>query len=211
MIATTAIVMVLIYRDGVSNQLGFRTFINCLISIGLTVIAVVAIPALFQLTYYSANRLLLQGAAERTLLVNEEKRQSGVEFGLSENTDVKSTGEFAIQLDWVKVPWYESFGYIIKSDGSNNAVWDTTFSTLDHIKEAQQKAIRSSAIAGRSDVTAFNDGMYITTDDLFDSVNIAFNFNAKGELRNLQLQNFNQQRNYMILLQRKNNVMMRLP
>lgn len=175
MVATAAVVIIAIYRDGVAGTLGVRTLVTSLSAIALTVIAVVGIPAIFQLTYYSANKLLLQNETQRILLANEEKRQGGAEVGITKVGTVESTGEFAIQLDWIKVPWYDELENILYS------------STLSNLQSAKLKAYQSSPVFNNSDVTVHNDGVYVTTDDLFDSVVIDYNFTASGDNRGLTL------------------------
>jgi len=182
MVATAAVIIISIYRDGVSGQLGLRTFLNSLIAIALTVSCIVVIPSVFQLTYYSANKFLLEEESMRILMVNEEKRQGGSEIGITKVNTVESTGEFALQLDWVTVPWYEELETILYD------------STLDNLQETKLKAYRESAIYNNTDITMYNDGAYVTTDNLFDSVNIDFTFNRSGPSRGLYLtQNNNQQ------------------
>lgn len=175
MVATAAVVIISVYRDGVSGQLGIRTFVTSLISIALTVMCVVGLPSIFQLTYYSANRALLQNESLRILMANEEKRQGGEEIGVTKVNTVDSTGEFALQLDWISVPWYEELEQILYS------------STLENLQETKLKAYKESPIYENPDVDAYNDGIYITTDSLFDSVVVDYNFTASGDNRGLRL------------------------
>jgi hypothetical protein len=175
MVATAAVIIIAIYRDGVSGQLGLRTVFTSLMAIALTVSCIVVVPAVFQLTYYSANKFLLGDEAMRILMVNEEKRQGGMEIGITQTNTVESNGEFALQLDWIKVPWYNEL---------ETMLYD---STLDNLQETKLEAYKTSAIYNNSDVTMYNDGAYITTDDLFDSVSIDFTFNSTSSQKGLYL------------------------
>lgn len=174
-VATAAVIIISIYRDGVSGTLGPATIGKALMAIALTVSVVVVIPSVFQLTYYSANKALLDDEALSILMVNEEKRQGGIEIGVTKTNTVESNGEFALQLDWISVPWYEQLEKIIYG------------STLDNLQEVKQKAYEESPIYNNSDVTVYNDGVYVTTDSLFDSVLVDFDFLAKGSSRSLKL------------------------
>lgn len=175
MVATAAVVIVAIYRDGVANTLGIKTLGKALSAIALTVIAVVVIPAVFQLTYYSANKALLDDEALRILMVNEEKRQGGIEIGVTKTDTVESSGEFALQLDWITIPWYEQLEQML---------YDSTLQNMDKVK---LEAYKKSPVYNNSDVNVYNDGVYVTTDSLFDSVNVDFDFNAVGSSRALRL------------------------
>lgn len=175
MVATAAVVIISIYRDGVAGTLGPRTALTSLAAIALTVSCIVVVPSVFQLTYYSANKFLLEDEAMRILMVNEEKRQGGVEIGITKQDTVQSNGEFAIQLDWVKVPWYEEL---------ENILYD---SALDNLQEVKLEAYRNTAVYNNADVTMYNDGAYVTTDDLFDSVSMDYTFTSTSNVRGLYL------------------------
>lgn len=165
MVATAAVVIISIYRDGVSGKLGLRTFFNSMMAIALSVSCIVVVPSVFQLTYYAANKFALHNESMRILMVNEEKRQCGVEIGMTGTDVVASNGDFSIQLDWIDVPWYEELENILYK------------STLDNLQETKLKAYRESTIYNNTDVDLFNDGVYVNTDNLFDSVSIDYTFN----------------------------------
>lgn len=175
MVATAGVVIIAIYRDGVSGQLGLKTFAMSLLSIALVVVSIVGIPTVFQLTYYTANKMLLQNEAFRILMANEEKRIGGTEIGVTKIDTVESTGEFAIQLDWITVPWYEELEQMLYN------------STLENLQEVKMNAYKESPVYENKDVTVHNDGVYVTTDDLFDSVTIDFPVNATSDTRDFRL------------------------
>lgn len=166
MVATCAVIIIMIYRDGVAGALGLKTFTKSISAIALTFCCIVVVPAVFQLSYYSANKLLLEKEALRILMVNEEKRQCGVEIGMTSTTTVDSTNDFSLQLDWISVPWYEQLETMLYE------------STLDNLQQVKLKAYRESDIYDNSDVDLYNDGVYVSTDTLFDSVSIDYNFNG---------------------------------
>lgn len=165
MVATSAVIIIFIYRDGVSGTLGLRTFFNALSSIALTMLCLTLVPAVFQLTYYGANKLLLHDEAMRILMVNTEKRMGGIEIGMTDAHDVQSDDDFSLQLDWIDVPWYEQLDDIMFQ------------SSLDNLQKTKLKAYRESEAYNLTDVQIYNDGVYISTDELFDSVSIDYTFN----------------------------------
>ena len=162
MVLTVGVVIIMVYRDGVANQLGGRTFWKCITAIGLTFSVMVIVPAVFQLTYYTANKVLLEDEAFRILMINEEKRQTGVEIGMQGTTTKSGDGNFKLQLDWISVPWWKQLEYVLYG------------STVRTVSDAKQEAYSKSPVYGNYDIVMENDGVYITTESLFDSVNIDY-------------------------------------
>lgn len=164
-VLTTAVIIYGVYSDGVGGTLGLRTLWKSLSSVALTFAAVCVIPAVFQLTYYAANKFLLQDEAMRILMLNTEKYQSGVEIGMLETHTPENTSDMAIQLDWISVPWYDQL---------ENMLYGSTLKNLDAVKK---EAYLQSPIFDNFDVTTHDDGVYSTTDQLFESVSIDYTFN----------------------------------
>ena len=167
-VATTAVIIVGVYRDGVSGDLGLRTLWKSLSSVALTFSAIVLVPAIFQLTYYAANKYLLQEEAIRIIMFNQEKYNSGVEIGVMESGNPKPTTDMAIQLDWISVPWYEQLDDMLYG------------SSLQNLDKTKQEAYLQSEIYDNHDVTLYNDGVYTTIDQLFSSVAIDYSFNISN-------------------------------
>lgn len=166
MVATSAVVIVFIYRDGVSGTLGPRTFFNSISAIALTVMCLTVVPGVFQLTYYGANKLLLHDEAMRILMVNTEKRAGGIEIGMTDAHDVVTDNDFSLQLDWIDVPWYNQLDDILFK------------SSLDNLQKTKLEAYRESEAYNLPDVRIYNDGVYVSIDELFDSVSIDYTFNS---------------------------------
>lgn len=165
-VGTCAVVIVSVYQDGVAGELGLHTVLKSLWSIVLTFVSVVGIPLVFQATYYTSNKLLLQNEAYRILLLNTEKYESGIELGMLETHTPKSNNDMAVQLDWITVPWYDELEYML---------YDATLARMSDIK---QRAYNQSVVSDHADVRVYNDGVYIETDTLFDSVDIDYTFGA---------------------------------
>lgn len=164
---TLVTIFIVVYRDSVSGILGIRTIFKSLSAIALTVIAIVSVPALFQLTYYTANKLFLQKEAATITLYNLEKQESGVEIGMTETTTPTVENDMLIQLDWIAVPWYDEVNTLLFG------------SATDTVSTARDKAYAESAISMQDDVKVFDDGVYVSVKDLFDSVTIDYTFNSR--------------------------------
>lgn len=164
-VLVTASIIIGIYRDGVSGELGIRTFYKTVTSVLIVFSAVCLIPALFTLTYYTANKFLLHDEAMRILMYNLEKQQCGVEIGMTDVLEPGTTNDMALQLDWIEVPWYDQL---------ENVLYKSSLQNLDEVK---QKAYRQSPVYDHFDVELHDDGVYVTVDELFSAVNIDYTFN----------------------------------
>lgn len=174
-VATTVVVIFYVYRDGVSNSLGLRTLYKSLAAIALTFSCIVIVPSIFQLTYYTANKLLLQNESMRILMLRTDTNDCGVEIGVTENYTPERNNEFAIQLDWLSVPWYKELEDVLYKNSYEN------------LKKTKLEAYSQSPIYDHSDVTVYDDGIYVTTDRLFDSVRVDYTFNSDSAVKGLYM------------------------
>lgn len=166
MIATVTVVMFCVYRDAVGSNLGFRTFWKCLSSVALTVICVTTIPMLFQLTYYGANKLLLQDEVTKICLYNLEKSQSGIEIGITKTNIPETSNKLMVQLDYVDVEWYKEWDQLLFGRG------------LRAVNDARESAMQDSQLSYLNDTQFYNDGVYMSVDKIFDSVGMDYTFNV---------------------------------
>lgn len=162
LVMVTGVCIWAIYRDGVSGQLGLHTFVTCISSVLLTFLCIVLIPTIFQLTYYGANKFLLEDEAFKILMFNTEKENMGTEIAMTGTREPETSDEFTIQLDWIDVPWYKEVDELLFKSG------------LTHVQEAKLQAYMDSPTYFNSDVETYNDGVYITTTTLFNSAIIDF-------------------------------------
>lgn len=176
-VATITVVLIAIYRDAVGSQLGFMTMWKCLSAVALTAICVTSIPALFELTYYGANKLLLQSEVTKICMYNLEKSQSGIEVGVT-RTDTPSTyNKLMVQLDYVDVPWYKEMNELLFGQG------------LRAVDVAREEAMNSSQLTYLDDTTFYNDGIYMSVDDIYNSVGMDYTFNVGETSDATEMQN----------------------
>lgn len=173
MIAVVTVVMFCVYRDAVGSNLGLRTIWKCLSSVALTVICVTTIPMLFQLTYYGANKMLLQDEVTKICLYNLEKSQSGIEIGITKTNVPETTNKLMVQLDYVDVEWYKEWDELLFGRG------------LRAVSEARESAKQDSQLSYLNDTQFYNDGVYMSVDQIFNSVGMDYTFNV-GESDGLQ-------------------------
>lgn len=177
LVAVTIVILVRIYQDAAAGILGFRTFFASAWAVGLTFLSLVLIPAMFELTYYTANKLLLQDETAKICMYNLEKSQSGIEIGVTK-TDVPDThNKIMVQLDWVDVPWYEEIEELLFGE------------SLKSVDIARKDAMRSSLVSTQNDVQFYNDGIYMDVEDIFNSVGMDYTFNVGETSENTEMVN----------------------
>lgn len=168
LVASSVIIIIAIYRDGSSGQLNFNTFLKTLFAIVLTALSVATIPSVFQFTYYGANKFLLQKEARSIVLYSTEKYESGVEVEITSSEPPERSDEILVQLDWLDVPWYRHLDLLLMG------------SSTEAVKKARAEALLESDVADQPDVRVLNDGVYLSVQDIFDSVGMDYTF-AKDE------------------------------
>ena len=152
------------YRDAVGQTLSIKTVGSYLFSIVLVIGTIIIVPTVFQLSYYGANKALLQDAAVKIAMTSTEKIATGVEVGMTSTDTPASDSGLMVRLDTLQVPWYE---YAF-------AMFDN--SALDGVTAAHEAAKSDSLIAGNGDVTVYNDGVYMPIADIFNSADVNYSF-----------------------------------
>lgn len=165
-IITVAMVIVLVYRDGAAGTIGFGTLFRTLGAVFLTFTTITVIPAIFNFTYYGANKFLLQKEAERIAMFSTEKYESGLEVGVTDTSVPTNDNDLMVQLDWVDIPWY---------DHLQNMMFGQSIMGL---KDIRDRAYMSSLVANQPDVYQYNDGVYMTVSDIFDSASIDYSYSS---------------------------------
>lgn len=156
-------------RDVLSSVFGLKSVLRVIAVIIISVVAIAGVPALFQASYYTANKLLLQNEAEDIVMYNLEKDESGVEVGIVSTELKDSDNNIMIQLDWINVPWYERFENVLFGNASKT------------ISDMREDAVSKSIVATQPDVKVYNDGVYMDVYDVFKSVDIDYTFMDRSE------------------------------
>lgn len=159
--------MVTIYYDTVSETLSVGTFVKCIWAMVLTMVLIVTVPAVFDITYYQSNRALLQEETSYISMLNLEKEESGVEIGVTEVREPNTKTELFLKLEDIDIPWYDLF---------YNSVHSSSYKDLNEMYTTY--AEDHSNIAYRDDVTTKNDGVYISVDDIFKSSAVDVNMSS---------------------------------
>lgn len=160
MLIVMLVLMFTLYKDMIGQQLSVRTLVKCISVVVITCLAVVTIPEVFDISYYQANKMFLQSETEYIAMLNEEKRQNGVEIGVTDVTEPDMSTKLLLKLTDLNVPWYDLFQDIMLAN------------TYEGLSEVYAKFAENSPISQQQDVEIMNDGVYVYIDDLFDSVSI---------------------------------------
>ena len=154
--------MLNIYLDATGGGINWMTAGKCLGTVALVLALIVGVPQLFELSYYESNKYLLQQETEYLMMLNLEKQSNGEEIGVSKVTEPTTNTKLYLKLAEVVMPWWD----ILQEVGLG-----ATYSSLDQMYadyEAQHP------LAYTEDVTMMNGGIYIDTNQLFESAEVSF-------------------------------------
>jgi hypothetical protein len=159
-LASVIIWMVLIYLDAVGGKLSLQTGLKCLSATLLTVLTIVVIPESFELSYYQANKALLQKEAIYIQMLNLEKTEEGREIGITGVTEPVISSKLYLKLDDVDNHWGEMFKEILLSTSVNS------------VGDAYKKYNENNPVTGEAGIDVFNDGVYTSLDSLLQSTTV---------------------------------------
>lgn len=166
--------MVIVYIDAVGGHLGLHTIWKCFSSMVITMLTVLTVPAVFEVTYYQSSKALLQKEATYISMLNLEKKESGVEIGVTEVSEPKIRTELFVKLEDISVPWYELF---------YNSIFTDSYKTLNEMYE--NYARKNAFVASEDDIVVKNDGVYVSVDSIYDSSAVDLNINGENSMRTL--------------------------
>lgn len=166
--------MAIVYIDAVGGHLGLHTIWKCFSSMVITMLTVLTVPAVFEVTYYQSSKALLQKEATYISMLNLEKKESGVEIGVTEVSEPKIRTELFVKLEDISVPWYELF---------YNSIFTDSYKTLNEMYE--NYARKNAFVASEDDIVVKNDGVYVSVDSIYDSSAVDLNINGENSMRTL--------------------------
>ena len=160
-----AVVMVMwqIALGALQGKPPFRMLAHITLTIVSLIALIYIIPLTFEVSYYWANRLLLQKECQRILMFNLERREQGIELGMISALPPANDSVLLLKLRDIHIPWHTLFRDIIFSDVGES---------LAHIYE--RHAMIDTATQG-SEFQVKNDGIYIDAFKLIDASSINLN------------------------------------
>lgn len=151
-----------VYRDCVSGTIGIKSAVSGVMSIVLVIIGVTAIPDFLDYSYYTVNKVLLKDEVGYIAMLNLEKKNQGKEVGVGEVVEPQSSTELYVKLDNISIPWYEMLDDVLLAD------------TFETATQMYRDAFEENPMSTQPMVTQKSDGLYISTDDIFDSSTVGF-------------------------------------
>lgn len=174
LLAIIVINMVIVYIDAVGGHLGLHTIWKCFSSMIITMLTVLTVPAVFEVTYYQSSKALLQKEATYISMLNLEKKESGVEIGVTEVREPDIRTELFVKLEDIQVPWYELF---------YNSIFTDSYKTLNEMYE--NYARDNAFVASEDDIVVKNDGVYVSVDSVYDSSAVDLRIDGESSMRTL--------------------------
>lgn len=174
LLAIIVINMAIVYIDAVGGHLGLHTIWKCFSSMIITMLTVLTVPAVFEVTYYQSSKALLQKEATYISMLNLEKKESGVEIGVTEVREPDIRTELFVKLEDIQVPWYELF---------YNSIFTDSYKTLNEMYE--NYARDNAFVASEDDIVVKNDGVYVSVDSVYDSSAVDLRIDGESSMRTL--------------------------
>lgn len=174
LLAIIVINMAIVYIDAVGGHLGLHTIWKCFSSMIITMLTVLTVPAVFEVTYYQSSKALLQKEATYISMLNLEKKESGVEIGVTEVREPDIRTELFVKLEDIQVPWYELF---------YNSIFTNSYKTLNEMYE--NYARDNAFVASEDDIVVKNDGVYVSVDSVYDSSAVDLRIDGESSMRTL--------------------------
>lgn len=161
-IVVLIMVLIQIFIMTMRNQFNLMSIAKMIASVGLVVGFMYAVPIIMNITYYEANKILLQDETVKISMLNLEKREAGVEIGVSDVQPVDINTELLIKIEDLDLPIADLIGDVVF-----NGVSSTLSEVYDHHSS-------NKLVSGEEDVQKINKGIYIDVDDVYDSSFVVF-------------------------------------
>jgi len=155
------------YKAGVSQTFGWLTFPKAIFSFALVMLLITQLSSIFSLSYYSATKKLLQPEAVMLMMLNEEKRNNGIELGVMDAEPVTTGSDLQLKVKKVKVPWYDLLVDMIALNDVHS---------MGEIYE--RKAKSDIELVASDNYILKGDTVYMSVQDLFDSTELYTDFNS---------------------------------
>lgn len=159
---TFGILFYRVYIDAVQGVLGVKTVFSWIFSIFLFLIIVFGIPKILDLSYYQANKVLLQDETAYIEMLNLEKKSEGREIGISSVQTPETNSKLYLKLDDLSVPWYELL---------DDVLFKSTFKTVG---QAYDDALSKSPMSSLPGMEKKASGLYIDVQEIFDSTQVEY-------------------------------------
>lgn len=144
-----------------------RSFLSVIGYIGATIVVLVSmlyiVPKTFELSYYSANKLFLQDETRKILMFNLERREQGIELGMTAVHPPTEDSSILLKLREIDIPWHILFRDIITANSATTLSSIYTYHTSKDLASVEESFF------------TLNNGIYIDVFDLFDASSVNVN------------------------------------
>lgn len=181
MIIVILLILVQIFVSAMKQQFGLKAVLNIITTIAITLAAVFTVPTIFSLTYYQANKLLLQNETAYIAMLNYEKDEAGVEIGMMSVGAPVSETQLLVKVQDLNIPWYDLVYKIIYAPVGSNLqnIYIEEASNNLAIKEEDFTLLARSLYM---DMRTLLDSSYVLFDASFESDFATLYQTTKGNL-----------------------------
>lgn len=165
LILITALVIIQLVHLGTRGSWGIKGIVGSMIVSALTIGAIWLIPYVYNTSYYQTNKALLQKESTLVNMLNLERKEAGLEVGMTSTKEVTNSSKFYIKMKDIDMPiWKVCYNVV-------TANLDTS------LKDVYEEYARDDIAFGENQFEFINGSLFISTDNLFDSTTVTFNPN----------------------------------
>lgn len=156
------VMFVKLYMDVMQRRFGLKSVASFLLTVILFVAVLYAVPEVLNFSYYATNKALLQDEALYIATLNLEKRNDGMEIGVTSVDKPSSETVLYLKMDDVDVAWYEAVGQVL------------SVNSMDTMQDIYERAVSDSVMAQLEGVTVRGNAVYMDVNTIFDSTNLEY-------------------------------------
>ncbi|MDE5638559.1 MAG: hypothetical protein K2I47_01985, partial [Odoribacter sp.] len=163
-----AMLFIKIYMDVVQRKFGIKSIASFLFTVAVFVIVLYSIPEVLNISYYTANKTLLQKEASNIAMLNLEKRNDGQEVGVTSVRVPETKTVLYLKMDDVDIAWYEAVGKVL------------SINSLDTMQKIYENATADSVMAQLDDTVVRGNAVYMDIDDVFGATKFEYDSKTKS-------------------------------
>ncbi len=174
-IITICSTMFMIYQQAAKGKFGIMVLFKAVLNVALVIVISFLFPMALDVTYYQANKALLQDEAITVAALNAEKENSGVDLGTIRAAKNDPKSQILIQVDNLRIPWYRYVRDIVASP--------------DVLRmEDMFTRYETSAPNGFEQFELYGDKLYVNVTTLFNSSDV-ITYKANNKIQQIMKPN----------------------
>lgn len=153
-------VTVQVIQNFLAGTLSVKTFLRMTWALVFAFVAITAIPTIFEISYYNANKMFLKNETVRMAGLQAEKRLNGTELGVLQANSVDESTELLLKVRESNISWPRLLSDMLVDFEINS------------MTELYQKQLQNELNFNNDDFVIKGDSLYMPINNLWDSSEI---------------------------------------